>query len=107
MKYLIALLAILAVAQVAEANGRQRVRVQRQRVVVQQVVVRQHRHNVQAVVVQPFHAQQFRVQQVVAPVYSQQFNACHDGALQFNSGYGSQAVILQQNVGCRQFLRAH
>lgn len=107
MKYLIAILAVLALCGSAEAVGRRQVVVQKQIVVqkrqrVQRVVVQQqvvHGHHAQAIVVQPFVAHH-HVQQFVAPVYSQQFVApvvggCHSGSLQLNGG------------GCSAFLRGY
>jgi hypothetical protein len=79
MKYILPLALVALTCLPAMAGHRQRVVVQRQRVVVQQVHVPRQRVVVQQVVV-PHHVQQF-----VAP---QQFNAgCHqNGTLQFNAG---------------------
>jgi hypothetical protein len=94
MKPVIALLLALVCIAPAAATGRQRIVVQRQRVVVQRVVVPHRQQIVVQRFVQPHHhVQQFRVQQFVQPVYGvQQFNAgCN--SLQFNGG------------GCQQFFR--
>lgn len=102
----LALIAVLCGAVVAEAAGRRQVIVQkqvivqqRQRVRVQRVVVADH--HVQQFV-QPVYAQQFVApvysQQFVAPVYSQQvIGGCqsYGGSLQLNGG------------GCSSFLRAY
>jgi hypothetical protein len=101
MKAILLILALLlcgfAVQDAAANGGRQRFVQHRQRVVVQQVVVRHHapQFRVQRFV-QPIHYQQ----QFVAPVYSQQFSS---GCVQqFNGGYSQQL-----NGGCSQFFRSY
>lgn len=69
MKYLIALVALLAIGSTAEAHGGRQFR---QRVVVQRVVVQRHAF-VQPIVVRQQFVQPIYSQQFVAPVYSQQF----------------------------------